>query len=94
MPTRPRTRGATAKRGELVALLRRVARERLTHAHALAAYDDFAAGITAEGHHAAGELLDGARDQVFTCLRPEIRARTVALVTVALPSDAVAVTAQ
>ena len=66
---------ANAKRTELVALLRRVARERLTHGQAIAAYDTFAAGITAEGHHAAGELLAGARDQVFTCLHPELRAR-------------------
>ena len=66
---------ATAKRTELVALLHRVARERLSHAQALAAYDDFCATVTAEGHHAAGELLAGARDQVFTCLRPDLRAR-------------------
>jgi transposase-like protein len=66
---------ANAKRAELVHLLRRVARERLTHAQALAAYDAFATTVTAEGHHAAGELLAGARDQVFTCLRPEVRAR-------------------
>ena len=66
---------ANGKRTELVALLRRVARDHLSHAQALAAYDDFAATVTAEGHHAAGELLDGARDQVFTCLRPDLRAR-------------------
>jgi hypothetical protein len=66
---------ANRKRTELVALLRRVAREQLTHGQAIAAYDAFAAGITAEGHHAAGELLAGARDQVFTCLRPELRTR-------------------
>jgi hypothetical protein len=66
---------ANAKRGELTELLHRVARERLTHAQALTAYDAFAATIAAEGHHAAGELLTGARDQVFTCLRPELRAR-------------------
>lgn len=66
---------ANAKRSELVALLHRVAREHLTHGQALAAYDAFAATVTAEGHHAAGELLAGARDQVFTCLRPELRAR-------------------
>lgn len=66
---------ANAKRGELVALLHRVARERLTHAQALAAYDTFAATITAEGHHRAEELLAGARDQTFTCLRPDVRAR-------------------
>ena len=60
-----------AKRAELVDLLRAVARERLTHAQALAAYDAFIATVTAEGHHAAGELLAGARDQVFTCLRPK-----------------------
>jgi hypothetical protein len=66
---------ANAKRTELVALLRRVAREKLSHAQALAAYDAFSATITAEGHHAAGELLDGARDQAFTCLRPDVRRR-------------------
>jgi hypothetical protein len=66
---------ANGKRAELVALLHRVARERLTHAQALDAYDVFVATVTAEGHHAAGELLAGARDQVFTCLRPEVRAK-------------------
>jgi hypothetical protein len=66
---------ANAQRAELVALLHRVARERLTHRQALAAYDAFTATITAEGHHAAAELLAGAREQVFTCLRPELRAR-------------------
>lgn len=66
---------ANTKRAELVDLLHRVARERLTHAQALAAYDTFAATVTAEGHHAAGELLAGARDQAFTCLRPDVRAR-------------------
>jgi hypothetical protein len=65
---------AHAKRTELVALLHQTARQRLTHAQALAAYDDFCATV-AEGHHAAGELLAGARDQVFTCLRPDVRAR-------------------
>jgi hypothetical protein len=66
---------ANAKRTELVALLHRVAREHLTHGQALAAYDAFAATIADEGHHAAGELLTGAREQVFTCLRPDVRAR-------------------
>jgi hypothetical protein len=66
---------ANGKRTELVALLRRVARERLTHGQALAAFDTFTESITAEDHHAAAELLTGARDQVFTCLRPELRAR-------------------
>jgi hypothetical protein len=66
---------ANAKRAELVALLHRVARQRLSHAQALAAYDTFCASVTGEGHHAAGELLTGARDQVFTCLRPDVRAR-------------------
>ena len=66
---------ANAKRTELVELLHRVARERLTYAQALSAYDTFTATITAEGHHAAVELLDGARDQIFTCLRPDVRAR-------------------
>jgi hypothetical protein len=66
---------ANAQRAELVALLHRVARERLTHAQALTAYDAFTATVTAEGHHAAQELLAGARDQVFTCLRTDVRAR-------------------
>ena len=66
---------ANTKRAELVALLHRVAHERLTQGQALAAYDAFTATITDEGHHAAGELLAGARDQVFTCLRPDVRAR-------------------
>lgn len=66
---------ANAKRAELTALLHRVARERLTHSQALNAYDAFTATVTAEGHHAAGELLTGARDQVFTCLRPDVRRR-------------------
>lgn len=66
---------ANARRAELTALLHRVARQRLSQAQALAAYDAFCATVTAEGHHAAGELLAGARDQVFTCLRPDVRAR-------------------
>lgn len=66
---------ANARRTELVDLLHRVARERLTHAQALAAYDAFADTIAVEGHHAAAELLQGARDQVFTCLRPHVRER-------------------
>ncbi len=70
---------ANAQRAELIALLHRVARERLTLAQALAAYDAFATTVANEGHHAAGELLAGARDQVFTCLRPEVRARLVHL---------------
>jgi hypothetical protein len=61
------------KRGELTGLLRNVAREHLTHAQALARYDTFTATVRAEGHHAATELLTGARDQVFTCLQPVIR---------------------
>jgi hypothetical protein len=61
------------KRSELTALLRRVAREHLTHAQALARYDTFVESVRAEGHHAATELLAGARDQVFTCLQPAVR---------------------
>ncbi|WP_345382415.1 hypothetical protein, partial [Actinomycetospora straminea] len=60
------------KRGELTALLRGVARDHLTHAQALARYDAFTDTVRAEGHHAATELLDGARDQVFTCLQPAV----------------------
>lgn len=70
---------ANAQRAALVDLLHRVARERLTHAQALDLYDAFATTITDAGHHAAGELLTGARDQVFTCLRPELRRRLAPL---------------
>jgi hypothetical protein len=66
---------ANAQRAELVELLHRVAGQRQTHAQALDVYDAFTATITAEGHHAASALLTGARDQVFTCLRPDVRAR-------------------
>jgi hypothetical protein len=75
MPTRRRTPGANAQRAELVELLHRVAGQRQSHAQALDVYDAFTATITAEGHHAASALLTGARDQVFTCLRPDVRAR-------------------
>ena len=61
------------KRGELTELLRSVAREHLTHAQALARYDSFVETVQVEGHHAALELLNGARDQVFTCLQPGVR---------------------
>ncbi|MCD2195335.1 hypothetical protein LQ327_18360 [Actinomycetospora endophytica] len=61
------------KRGELTELLRSTAREHLTHAQALARYDAFVDSVRAEDHHAALELLTGARDQVFTCLQPGIR---------------------
>lgn len=70
---------ANAKRSELVELLHRVARERLTHGQALDAYDAFARTIAIEGHHAAGALLAGAREQVFTCLRPDVRRRLARL---------------
>lgn len=66
-------RWAHQQRSSLVDLLHRAVRERLTHAQALTAYDEFCDSIAAEGHHAATELLTGARDQVFTCLRPEVR---------------------
>lgn len=66
-------RWARDKRAELTEMLRRVARQHLSHAQALRAYDAFRAEVRAAGHHAAGELLDGARDQVFTCLQPEVR---------------------
>lgn len=66
-------RWANSKRAELVELLRRSAREQHTPGQALRHYDAFRASIT--GHHAASELLDGAREQVFTCLRPDLRAR-------------------
>jgi hypothetical protein len=68
-------RWANGKRTELVTLLRRVAREHLTEVQALAAYDAFTATVTAAGHHGASKLLTGARDQTFTCLRPDVRAR-------------------
>jgi hypothetical protein len=64
---------AHAKRAELTALLQAVARERLGHTAALDRYDRFTDTVRAEAHHAATELLDGARDQVFTCLLPAVR---------------------
>lgn len=70
-------RWANERRVELVELLHRAARESLTVDQALADYDDFTTGMAA--HHGASELLVGARDQVFTCLRPELRARLSAL---------------
>jgi hypothetical protein len=70
-------RWANDKRVELVELLRRSARDHLTPAQALAAYDNFRANV--DGHHAASELLDSAREQVFTCLRPDLKLRLAAL---------------
>jgi hypothetical protein len=70
---------ANAQRIALVDLLHRVARERLTHAQALDLYDAFVDTITDADHHAAAQLLTGARDQVFTCLRPELRQRLAPL---------------
>jgi hypothetical protein len=66
-------RWANDKRTELAALLRRSAREHHTPEQALADYDRYRATVL--GHHAATELLDGAREQAFTCLRPELRRR-------------------
>lgn len=70
-------RWANDKRAELAALLRRAAREHHIPEQALRDYDRFR--TTIGEHHAAGELLDGARDQVFTCLRPELRRRLALL---------------
>lgn len=70
---------ANAKRTDLVERLHSVARERLTHARALDACDAFTRTIAIEGHHAAVALLAGARDQVFTCLRPQVRRRLARL---------------
>ncbi|MFB9384478.1 hypothetical protein ACFFTK_15170, partial [Pseudonocardia petroleophila] len=64
---------ANAKRAELAELLRRTAREHHTHSQALQTYDAFSASIAGAHHHAATELLLGARDQVFTCLQPAVR---------------------
>lgn len=66
-------RWANQQRAALVDLLHHAARARLHHSQALHAYDQFRDTIAVEGHHAATELLDGAREQVFTCLRPEVR---------------------
>ena len=70
-PDKAPHRWANSKRTELVALLRRIAGQHLTHAQALARYDTFTATVRAEGHHAASELLTGARDQASpACSRP------------------------
>lgn len=61
------------KRSELTTLLRRVAREHLAHPQALNLYDAFVDTVREAGHHAATELLAGAREQVFTCLQPAVR---------------------
>lgn len=70
-------RWANNKRAELAELLRRSAREHHTPEQALRDYDRLSASIGA--HHAANELLDGAREQVFTCLRPDLRQRLAPL---------------
>lgn len=70
-------RWANEKRAELVDLLRRSARDHHTPEQALRDYDRFRATIGA--HHAASELLDGAREQVFTCLRADLRQRLAPL---------------
>lgn len=70
-------RWANAKRAELVDLLRASAREHHSPEHALRNYDQFRSSIG--HHHGAQELLDGARDQVFTCLRPDLRERLAPL---------------
>ena len=70
-------RWANEKRAELVELLRRSAREHQTPEQAIRDYDRFRATVGA--HHAASELLDGAREQVFTCLRPDLRQRLAPL---------------
>ncbi|MGH3627691.1 MAG: ISH6 family transposase [Sciscionella sp.] len=70
-------RWANDRRAELADLLRRSAREHLAVEQALTRYDQFADTIS--GHHAATELLDGAREQAFTCLRPELRQRLAPL---------------
>lgn len=64
-----------AKRAELGELLRTVARRGYDLDEALDAFDGFTRDIADAGHHAATELLDGAREQVFTCLRPDVRRR-------------------
>ncbi len=70
-------RWANDKRAELADLLRRSAREHHMPEQALRGYDRFRATIGA--HHAATELLEGAREQVFTCLRPDLRQRLAPL---------------
>lgn len=61
------------KRTEFAELLRTVARLELDLDEALVAYDGFTATIREAGHHAATEVLLGARNQVFTCLDPDLR---------------------
>lgn len=70
-------RWANEKRAELVDLLRRSARDHHTPEQALRDYDRFRATIG--DHHAANELLEGAREQVFTCLRKDLRQRLAPL---------------
>ena len=70
-------RWADTKRLDLIELLRRSAREHHPLEQALPDDDRFRASTGA--HHAAGGLLEGAREQVFTCLGPDLRQRLAAL---------------
>lgn len=66
-------RWADDRRGELRELLRHAARHQHTQAQALRDYDAFRARIAERDHRRAMSLLDVAREQVFTCLRTDVR---------------------
>ena len=68
-------RWANERRAELRELLRHAARQQHTHAQALRDYDAFRTRIAERDHRRAMSLLDVAREQVFTCLRDEVRQR-------------------
>jgi transposase len=66
---------ANDRRAELRELLRNAARQHHTPAQAMRDYDAFRARIAERDHRRAMSLLDVAREQVFTCLRPDVRER-------------------
>ena len=72
-------RWANDQRAELRELLRHAARQQQTPAQALTVYDAFRAGIAERDHRRAMSLLDVAREQVFTCLRDDVRQQLVHL---------------
>ena len=66
-------RWANDRRAELRELLRHAARQQHSQAQALRDYDAFRDHIAERDHRRAMSLLDVAREQVFTCLRTDVR---------------------
>lgn len=66
-------RWANDRRAELRELLRHAAKHQHSQNQALRDYDAFRARIAEREHRRAMSLLDVAREQVFTCLRVDVR---------------------